>query len=245
MEIKNKVVLITGASSGIGKETAIQFAKEQAIIVINFRDNHEGAKVTLSEVEKYSQGTCIQADVSSRAEISRLCSEVYRRYGRIDILINNAAVPSERSSFLETDQQTMENIVTVNLLGPILVSQTVIPYMQQQGEGKILFTGSIRGAEGGGRTIVYSAAKAGIHNVTKTLAKELAPHIQVNAVAPGYLKTKFHADIDADKEAKFLDQTYLKRAIREQEIAEGFVFLAKNDAITGQVLYIDGGYTLK
>jgi 3-oxoacyl-[acyl-carrier protein] reductase len=245
MNIKDKVVVITGASSGIGKTTAIRFAEEQAKVVINYLHNDQGAQATLNQVQQHSEGIAIQADVSQYSEIERLCSETEKRFGRVDIFINNAAIPSEKTSFLETSPEEIQAMLSVNLLGPILCSQVALRYMQKQGYGKLLFTGSIRGSAVGGRTVVYSATKAALHNVTQTLAKQYAPKIQVNAVAPGYLKTRFHEHLSAEEEQQYLSQTFIKRWIREEEVADGFIFLTKNDAITGQILYIDGGYTLK
>jgi len=238
MEIKNTVCVVTGASSGIGRETAIRFAREHAIVIVNYLHNHEGAQKTLDEVRKTSEGLIIQADVSIHEQIERLFSEVHHTYGRIDIVVANAAIPSERQGFLETSLQEIETLIRVNLIGPMLCSQVAIRYMQKQGYGKLLFTGSIRGSDVGGRTVVYSATKAAVHNMTKTLAKQYAPRIQVNAVAPGYLKTRFHEHLTPKEEQQYIDQTFIKRWISEAEIAEGFIFLAKNDAITGQILYL-------
>ncbi len=245
MQLKDAVVIITGASRGIGRATAIAFAREGANVVINYRTDHEGAEQTLQDVATLSKGISIQADVSKKEEIQGMLASTIQTFSRIDILINNAALPSERTDFLNTPYETMEEMTQVNLLGPILCSQCVIPYMQQQGFGKLLFTGSIRGWTEGGRTILYSATKAAIHSVVKTLAKQFAPNILVNAVAPGYVKTRFHADISEEKERQYLTQSYLNRPVFEEDIANAFVFLAKNDAITGQVVYVDCGYTLK
>jgi 3-oxoacyl-[acyl-carrier protein] reductase len=117
--------------------------------------------------------------------------------------------------------------------------------MEKQGSGKILNTSSIRGWEQGGRAIVYAAAKAGINSFTRTLAKQVAPKIQVNAVAPGFVKTRSYDKMSREMIDFFLGQTYLQRWITAEEVADTFVFLAKNDGITGQVIYVDGGFTLK
>jgi 3-oxoacyl-[acyl-carrier protein] reductase len=127
----------------------------------------------------------------------------------------------------------------------MLCSQQAVRIMEKQGYGKILNTSSIRGAEYGGRSIVYAAAKAGINSFTKTLAKQVAPKIHVNAVAPGFVKTRSYDKVGQKMIDFFINQTYLKRWITPEEIADAFVFLAKNDGITGQVIYVDGGFTLK
>lgn len=117
--------------------------------------------------------------------------------------------------------------------------------MQKQGYGKIINTSSIRGAEHGGRSVVYAASKAGINSFSKTLAKMIAPTIQVNAVAPGFVKTRNYDGMTKEQTDLFISQTYLKRWVTEDEIADAFIFLAKNDAMTGQVIYVDAGFTLK
>lgn len=117
--------------------------------------------------------------------------------------------------------------------------------MEKQGYGKIINTSSIRGWEHGGRAIVYAAAKAGINSFTRTLAKQVAPKIQVNAVAPGFVRTRSYDNMPPEKIDGFINQTFLKRWVTLEEVADAFLFLAKNDAMTGQVIYVDAGFTLK
>lgn len=245
MELKDKVVVITGSSSGIGKTTAIRFAKEGSKVVINYNVNKEGGEETLKEVEKYSQGNLIQADISKPDDVKRFFNEVASKFGTVDILINNAAIPNDKVPYLEANYDQILELVNTDLIGAMICSQHAIKFMQKQGYGKIINTSSIRGAEHGGRSVVYAASKAGINSFSKTLAKMVAPNIQVNAVAPGFVKTRNYDKMTQEQIDTFIAQTYLKRWVTEDEIADAFIFLAKNDAITGQVIYVDAGFTLK
>ena len=245
MDLKNKIVVITGSSSGIGRTTAIRFAQEGAKVVVNYHINEEGGKETLTEVNKYSEGLLIKADVSNLAEIKMLFEEVEKKFGTVDILINNAAIPNDKVPFLESSEELIYEMVNTDLVGPMLCSREAVKFMQKQGYGKIINTSSIRGAEHGGRSIVYAASKAGIISFSKTFAKMVAPNIQVNAVAPGFVKTRNYDKMTLEQIESFMNQTYLKRWITEDEIADAFIFLAKNDAMTGQVIYVDAGFTLK
>lgn len=247
MEIKNKVVLITGSSSGIGKQTAIRFALEGAKIIINYRINLEGAEETKRAIEDKG-GECIirQADVSKSEEIDKLFDEIEKQYKTLDILINNAAIPNDKVPFLETTDDLLYEMVNTDLVGPMLCSKRAVEIMQKNGGGKILNTSSIRGWEHGGRSVVYAASKAGINSFTRTFAKMVAPlNIQVNAVAPGFVKTRNYDNMTKEQCDIFIDQTQLKRWVTEDEIADAFIFLTKNDAMTGQVIYVDAGFTLK
>lgn len=245
MELKDKIVVITGSSSGIGKTTAIRFAKEGAKIVINYNVNKQGGEETLKEIQKYSEGLLVQADVSKPEDIKRLFEEVEKKFGTVHILINNAAIPNDKVPYLEASYEDIVELVHTDLIGPMLCSQIAVKYMQKQGFGKVLNTSSIRGAEHGGRSVVYAASKSGINSFSKTLAKMVSPTIQVNAVAPGFVKTRNYDKMTKEQTDAFIDQTYLKRWVTEEEIADAFVFLAKNDAMTGQIIYVDAGFTLK
>lgn len=245
MELKDKVVLITGSSSGIGKTTALRFAKEGANVVVNYNVNKNGGEETLKEIKKYSDGLLIQADVSKPDDVRKMFDEIEKKFGTIHILINNAAIPNDKVPYLEASYEQILELVNTDLIGPMVCSQHAIRLMQKQGFGKIINTSSIRGAEHGGRSVVYASSKAGLNSFSKTLAKMVAPNIQVNAVAPGFVKTRNYDKMTKEQIDSFIGQTYLKRWVTEDEIADAFIFLAKNDAMTGQVIYVDAGFTLK
>lgn len=246
MDLKNKIVVITGSSSGIGRATALRFAQEGAKIVVNYNVNKVGGKETLLAVNKISEGILIQADVTDKDNIKSFFKKIIKKYGTVDVLINNAAIATDKEPFLDSSTDLIEEMVMADLVGPMLCSREAYKIMQDKGCGKIINTSSIRGAEHGGRPggIVYGASKAGLISFSKTLSK-MSPNIQVNAVAPGFVKTRNYDKASPELINTFLDQTYLKRWITENEVADAFIFLAKNDAMTGQVVYVDGGFTLK
>jgi 3-oxoacyl-[acyl-carrier protein] reductase len=246
MEIKDKVVLITGSSSGIGKTTAIRFAKEGAKVIVNYHVNKTGGEDTVKEIKELGKDCMlVQADISKSDDVKSMFDEVISKFKTLDILINNGALPNDKVPYLDASLEDMNELIATDLLGPMLCSQHAVKIMQKQGYGKILNTSSIRGWEHGGRSIVYAASKAGVNSFTRTLAKQVAPSVQVNAVAPGFVKTRNYDKMTQEQIDTFINQTYLKRWITEEEIADAFVFLAKNDAMTGQVIYVDGGFTLK
>jgi len=242
MNLKNKVVLITGASKGIGKETAILFAKEGCSVVINFKSDEKAAKEVLNECNKFSKGNIIaQADVSSEQEVVELFKLIKSKFFKIDILVNNAGIFDETDS--PSNISAFDNIYKNNFLSHILVTKYAREMMDI---GKIIYISSIHGRLGYGapNAIAYSAFKSALESYTKNIAKELAPKILVNAVAPGRVATSLWDSPD-EKEKSSLGKVHLiKRMIEPEEIAEGVVFLAKNDAVCGEVLTIDGGMSI-
>ncbi len=245
MTLKDKVVLVTGSSSGIGQAIAIGFAQEGAKVIVNYRENQKGGEETLSEIIKISDGILIKADVSKPEEVERLFNESIKAYSKIDILVNNAAIGTDKVPFMEANYSDMHEMLDACLTSVFMCSQAAVKIMTKQGHGKILNTSSIRGWEYGGRAPVYAACKAAVNSFTSTLAKEVAPIIQVNAVAPGFVKTRTYDTMPQERIDGFMEQTRLKRWVTLDEISDTFIFLAKNDAMTGQVIYVEAGFMLK
>ena len=246
MILKDKVVLVTGSSSGIGQATAIRFAEEGAKIVVNYCSNKEGGEETLAKVRAQSpESILVQADVSKEVDVERLFQEVLGKFGAVDILINNAAIGTDKKPYMEASYEDMKEMIDADIMSVLMCSQRAAKQMEKQGEGKILNTSSIRGWEHGGRAPIYAASKAAVNSFTRTFAKQVAPKIQVNAVAPGFVKTRSYDGMSDEQIKSFIEQTYLKRWVTVEEIADAFVFLSKNDAMTGQVIYVDAGFTLK
>lgn len=246
MKLQDKVVVVTGSSSGIGQRIAIRFAQEGAKVVINYRANKEGGEETLAKVKEVTnECLLIQADVSKPEDVERLFKEVLNRFSSLDILINNAAIGTDKKSFMEASYQDIKEMIDADLTSVLMCSQQAVLVMEKQGSGKIINTSSIRGWEYGGRAPVYAASKAAVNSFTRTLAKQVAPNIQVNAVAPGFVRTRTYDSMSTEQIQGFINQTYLKRWVTSDEIADTFLFLAKNDAMTGQVIYVDAGFMLK
>ena len=165
----------------------------------------------------------------------------------MDILINNAALAEEKVPFMKASYSDILQMINTDLISVMVCSQYAVKIMQKQGSGKIINTSSVRGIDYMGTvgTVVYSSAKAGVSSFTKTLAKLVAPTIHVNAIAPGYVKTRGYDGLTKKELNRRIQLTQLKRFIRTEEIADAFVFLAKNDAMTGQIISVDAGLTLK
>lgn len=248
-KLEGKVALITGSSRGIGKAIAIEFAKEGAKVVVNYAESKDKADVVVGEIKKIgSDAVNIKCDVSDEKQVKEMIDLAIKKFGKIDILVNNAGIVIPKS-FQELTGNDWEKILKVNLIGTFLCSKAAAPHMLRQKYGKIVNVSSIRGLECCGRAGIldYSASKAGVINFTKTLAKELAPHINVNSVAPGLTETDQWKDRDTSFVKAEAEKTLLKRFAKPEEIAKAALFLASDDSsyITGDVLIVDGGYSLR
>jgi 3-oxoacyl-[acyl-carrier protein] reductase len=242
MDLKGKVILITGASKGIGKATALAFAKEEARVIINFKSDSQGAEEILKECNKYStDNIVIQADVSLEESVKNLFQKVKEEFSSLDVLVNNAGIFEDND--ISTNINAFENLYKNNFLSAVLVTKHALPLMEK---GKIVNVSSIHARLGHGRpgAIAYSAFKAALENYTKNLAKDLAPKILVNAVAPGRVVTPIWGSPDENEQKELGKVHLIKRMIQPDEVAQGIVFIAKNDAICGEVLTIDGGMSL-
>ncbi|MBU4246499.1 MAG: 3-oxoacyl-ACP reductase family protein [Nanoarchaeota archaeon] len=248
-KLEGRVAVITGSSRGIGRAIALEFAKEGAKIIINYIQSKKEAEEVVAEIKKLgSDALAMECDVSDEKQVNELISTAVKKFGKIDILINNAGIVAPKP-FQELMAQDWENILRVNLIGTFLCSKAAAPHMLHQKYGKIVNVSSIRGLECCGRAGIldYSASKAGVINFTKTLAKELAPHVNVNSVAPGLTETDQWKNKDASFVKAETEKTLFKRFARPEEIAKAALFLASDDSsyITGDVLIVDGGYHLR
>lgn len=245
MKLRNKIAVITGSSRGIGRATAILFAKEGAKVVINYVKEEEKAEEVLMAIGKQNS-LSVQADVATEEGVRKLVGETMKRFGRIDILVNNAGAifrPGDWKSDLATWQKTID----ANLTSAWLMIREVAPIMQKQGNGAIVNLTSVYGIIGAAPVLAYTSAKGGLITLTKSFAKELAPTIRVNAVAPSNVMTDMTKGAGPALIEQFRQETPLKRIADPQEIAKSILFLASDDAsyITGQTLVVDGGYGLK
>lgn len=244
MRLAGKVAIVTGSAANIGSATAILFASEGAKIVVTTRSNVEGGDATVEEIVR-AGGTAlfVQADLSDPDDVQKLFSTTVDAYGTVDILVNNAGVALGKP-FLEATVEDWQSQYNDNVISMMLCSQAAAKIMLKQKSGVILNTTSIRGLEHGGRptAMAYASAKAATISMTKNLAKELAPHIRVNAVAPGFTLTPNYDQNDPTIKS-WIDNTLIKRWIQPEEIAEAFLYLATAEAVTGENLVVDGGYT--
>jgi 3-oxoacyl-[acyl-carrier protein] reductase len=238
--LKDKVILITGSSRGIGAATARLAKKYGATVILHGRTNSNHLKRLTKELDS----DYIFGDVTDAKKVKQSVSKIVKEHGRIDALINSAGM-THRAKFMESNDKLWLDTFKVNVLGTVHFCQAVIPFMQKKKYGRIVNVASIR-AHGitSGRP-AYSVSKAGIMNLTATLAKEFAPHILVNAVSPGFTKTDMSKTWDKAV-WKQVNSALLKRVGKPEEIAEMLLFLASDRAsfITGQTFLVDGGYSL-
>lgn len=243
MKLKNKVALITGSSRGIGKATAILFAKEGAKVVVNYSKSEKEANEVVGEIKKIgSDAIAIKCDVSNEQQVKKMVEKTIKTYGKIDILVNNAGIVYDTPFFKKTVEQWKETL-DVNLIGIFLCSRCAAPHMPDG--GRIINVSSTNGINSfSPNTMDYDASKAGVIILTRDLAKELAPKILVNSVAPGWVDTEINKDLPKDFVEEETEKIYLKRFAQPEEIAKAILFLASDDAsyITGTTLMIDGGY---
>ena len=247
-KLDNKVAIVTGSGRGIGKATALLFAKEGAKVVVNYIKSKKEADDVVNQIKKLgSEAIAVQCDVSQENQVKSMVEKTIDKFGRIDILVNNAGIVNEKEA-LDLSFKDWEKTLHTNLIGTFLVSKFVVPYMKKQKSGKIINIASIRGLDHAGRAGVldYSASKAGVINLTKTLAKELGPAITVNSVSPGWTKTEMNLGLQKDFVKEETKNIPLKRFAEPEEIAKAVLFLASPDAdyITGQNLVVDGGRSL-
>lgn len=244
---ENKVALITGATRGIGKEIALELAENGFDIAINYRSIQEGMEELKKEIEKHNvRAEFVKADVSNFEECENMVKETIEKFGKIDVLVNNAGITKD-GLIMRMKKEDFENVIDVNLTGTFNVTRNVIPYMIKQKSGRIINLSSVVGVAGNAGQTNYSASKAGVIGFTKSLAKEVASrNILVNAIAPGFIDTDMTNVLsDAVKEG-INAQIPLKRMGSPREVAKIVKFLSSDDSsyITGQVINVDGGMVM-
>lgn len=236
-----KLALVTGGSRGIGKAAALELAKAGFDVVINYAGNTEAAQKTVEEIKALGvQGEAYKFDVSNVEEVNKNIASIIEKYGRIDVLVNNAGITRD-DLFIRMDEDKWNQVINTNLNSAFYVTKPVVKLMMKQRFGAIINTTSVVGVYGNVGQANYSAAKAGLIGFTKSLAKELGSrNIRVNAVAPGFIATDMTKDLaNVDEYLKLIS---LRRMGEAVDVARAIKFLAVDGTyITGQVLEVDGG----
>jgi 3-oxoacyl-[acyl-carrier protein] reductase len=246
-EKPSKVALITGSSRGIGYAIALEFAKRDIDVVINNHEHTlEGEKVA-DEIKRMGRRALyIQADVSDYQQVEIMVEKIIKEFGNIDILVNNAGIT--RDKLLENmDADAWNSVLSVNLTGIFNCTKAVIKHMKSQGHGKIINISSVVGITGNIGQANYSASKGGVISFTKTIAKEYARYnININAIAPGFIKTSLLQSIPEKVMEKILKKIMLGRLGNPEEVAKLVYFLSSDDStyITGEIININGGLNM-
>ncbi len=243
--LDGKVAIVTGSSRGIGKSIAERFAAEGARVTINWVGGEREAAAVVEGIKKDGgDALSVRADVSRLADVKHLVASTLEHFGRIDVLVNNAGVMVTKG-LLDTTEDDWDRTIDVNLKGAYLCSKEVAPVMLRQQAGKIINISSNSGLyhPSAMRFTEYVTSKAGMNGLTKAMALALGPHITVNAICPGWIKTDMVEGTDPEVERRILDETALKRWGTPDDVAGCAVFLASHEAdfVTGELLIVAGG----
>ncbi|NSB24608.1 3-oxoacyl-[acyl-carrier protein] reductase [Clostridium saccharoperbutylacetonicum] len=244
-KLSNKVALITGASRGIGRAIAIEFAKAGASVLINYSSDDKGAEETLEEIKKLNgYGAIIKGDIAKYDTCQKIVEEALRLMGKLDILVNNAGI-SKIGLFMDATEEEINNVINTNLLGAMYLTKHVVNHMVSRKCGNVINISSMWGEVGASCEVLYSSSKGGLNLFTKALAKEIAPsNIRVNCIAPGVINTKMNSFLGEEEKKSLEEEIPLGRFGDSSEIGKLAVFLASEDSsyITGQVIRADGGF---
>ena len=240
-----KVAIVTGASRGIGREIAKQLAKNHIKVVANYNHSEKEANELKEELEKGNiMIDIVKADVSKREDAKKLVQFTLEKYNKIDILINNAGI-SEYKMFMDETDEDWNKVINTNLYSAFVMSQEVIPSMIHFKQGCIINISSIWGMVGASLEVLYSVSKAGINGMTKALAKELGPsNIRVNAIAPGIIDTKMNCNFSKVELEQIKEEIPLERIGKKEDIAKCVKWLIEDNYTTGQIIAINGGWTI-
>lgn len=235
------IVLVTGASRGIGKAIAQSLAKNENKVIANYNKSEEQAKLLEKE---FNNIEIYRADVSKREEVHNMIQDIIGKYGRIDVLINNAGISQEKM-FSDVTDEDWNNMINTNLYSVFCTIQEVLPYMIAQKNGSIINISSIWGIVGASCESIYSVSKAGIDAITKSLAKELGPSgIRVNSIAPGIIDTDMNKNLSKQEIEDIKNEIPLEKIGRTVDIAKCVEWLINDEYTTGQIISINGGWII-
>ncbi|MGG3913174.1 3-oxoacyl-[acyl-carrier-protein] reductase [Bacillus sp. es.034] len=247
MNLEGKVALVTGASRGIGREIALELAREGCHVAVNYAGSEAKANEVVDEIKSMGrEAIAVQCNVSDAEGVQAMVKETIGEFGSIDILVNNAGITKD-NLLMRMKETEWDDVININLKGVFLCTKAVTRQMMKQRSGRIINISSIVGVSGNPGQANYVAAKSGVIGLTKTTARELAPRgITVNAVAPGFISTDMTDQLPEDVRSEMLKQIPLSRFGAPGDIAKVVTFVASDSAsyMTGQTLHIDGGMVM-
>ena len=242
-----KVALVTGASRGIGRETALLLARRGYQVVVNYNRSRDEAQALCDSLRAEGcTASPFQADIADPSQVGRMAQEVLSVYHRVDLLVNNAGV-ARQQLFTDVTDEDWARMVGVNLSGAFYVTRAFLPGMISRRSGSVLFVSSMWGQVGASCEVCYSACKAGLIGMTKALAQEAGPSgVRVNCIAPGVIDTEMNRQLGAQALEALAQETPLCRLGTPQDVARAVAFLGSDEAafITGQVLGVNGGFVV-
>ena len=243
MDLKEKVVFVSGSSRGIGKAIALAFAKAGSNVILNAR--REVKPELVAEIESYGvKSAVVLGDISQAGDVKRMVKEAYAAFERIDILVNNAGITNDKL-LIGMKEADFASVIDVNLKGTFMMSQAFLKKMYKKKAGTIINLASVIGLHGNIGQANYAASKAGVIGLTKSLAKEgVLRNIRCNAIAPGMIVSDMTNVLSDKVKEDIMNEIPLKRFGSADEVAQTAVFLAQNEYITGQVITVDGGMTI-
>jgi 3-oxoacyl-[acyl-carrier protein] reductase len=241
-----KVALVTGSATGIGRATALRFARDSIAVAVNYSRSQADAEQTLAEVRQLGVPAILcKANVGNDREVRAMVERCKAELGGIDILVNNAATTRfiDHTQLEALTDEVWDEILGVNVKGTFYCCRAAMPLLRER-KGSVVNVTSVAGLQGNGSSIPYAASKAAVNCLTKSLAKAFAPEVRVNAVAPGPVLTRWLAD-HQDRVEQYVQATPMRRAATPEDIADAVAFLALDASlVTGQVLVVDGGRTM-
>ncbi|AWV33161.1 SDR family NAD(P)-dependent oxidoreductase [Paenibacillus odorifer] len=246
MDLNNKVALVTGGGTGIGKAVSLELSKRGAHVVVDYSRSEDEANETVKTIlNQGGQAIAIQANVSKDQEVQSMIHSIIQHFGTIDLLVNNASITKHIAlgDLEKVTEEVWDELYDVNVKGMFFCARAVAPYMIQKNSGAILNLGSIAGQTGLGSSLPYAVSKAAVHGLTKSLAHALAPHIRVNCVAPGAVATRWWAGRE-EQMHKLAPNLLLQHISTAENIAQFVCAALEQEAMTGQIITIDSGQTL-
>ncbi|MDD9268442.1 SDR family NAD(P)-dependent oxidoreductase [Paenibacillus sp. GCM10023248] len=248
MELKNKVTLITGGGTGIGRATSLALAKRGAIVIVNYSRSQTDAEETVRRINyEGGRAVAVQADVSQEKEVRSMIETIVQQFGfgTVDLLVNNASItqhiPMEDLELVT--EESWDALFAVNVKGMFYCARAVAPFMKKNQQGAIVNLGSIAGQTGLGSSLPYAVSKAAVHGLTKSLARALAPDIRVNCIVPGAVATRWWAGRE-EQMNRLAPNLLLQRISTPENIASMVCAALEQDAMTGQIITVDSGQSL-
>ncbi|MBA2288265.1 MAG: SDR family NAD(P)-dependent oxidoreductase [Ktedonobacteraceae bacterium] len=246
MDVQNKVALVTGGGTGIGRATCIALARRGATVAVNYSRSKAEADETVQTIKNAGgRAIAIQADVSQDREVRAMVDTIVQQFGTVDVLVNNASI-TRHIPFDDLEAATEEvwdELYAVNVKGMFYCARAVAPLMKKKQQGAIVNVGSIAGLSGAGSSLPYAVSKAAVHGLTKSLARALAPEIRVCSVAPGAVATRWWAGQEERME-RLSHNLLLQRISTVDDIAKIICSVLEQEAMTGQIITVDSGQTL-